>query len=86
MSHPCHKEQIASIKRVEGQIRGILKMIEDGKYCIDILNQLKAVKNAISTVEGKILKNHLQACVKDALTDSNNFDDKVDELLKTLKR
>jgi DNA-binding FrmR family transcriptional regulator len=46
----------------------------------------KAVKNAISTVEGKILKNHLQACVKDALTDSNNFDDKVDELLKTLKR
>ena len=86
MSHPCHKEQISSIKRIEGQVRGILKMVEDEKYCIDILNQLKAVKNAISTVEGKILKSHLQACVKDALTDSNNFDDKVDELLKTLKR
>ena len=65
---------------------GYIKMIEDEKYCIDILNQLKAVKNAILTIEGKILKNHLQACVKDALTDSNNFDDKVDELLKTLKR
>ena len=86
MSHPCHKEQISSIKRIEGQVRGILKMVEDEKYCIDILNQLKAVKNAISTVEGKILKSHLQECVKDALTDSNNFDDKVDELLKTLKR
>ena len=54
MSHPCHKEQIASINRIEGQIRGIAKMIEEEeKYCIDILNQLKAAKSAISTIEGK---------------------------------
>ena len=86
MSHPDHKKELSSVRRIEGQLRGIAKMIEEEKYCIDILNQLKAVKNAISTVEGKILKNHLQECVKDALTDSNNFDDKVDELLKTLKR
>ena len=45
----------------------------------------KLVKNAISSVEGKILKSHLQACVKDALSD-DNFDTKVEELLKTLKR
>jgi DNA-binding FrmR family transcriptional regulator len=86
MSHPCHKEQIPSIKRIEGQVRGIIRMIESDEYCIDILNQLKAAKNAISTVEGKILKNHLQACVKEALVDEQNFDKKVDELVKTLKR
>ena len=45
MSHPSHKEHLSSIKRIEGQIRGIAKMIEDEKYCIDILNQIKAVRN-----------------------------------------
>jgi DNA-binding FrmR family transcriptional regulator len=38
--HPCHKEQLASIRRIEGQIRGIQKMIDEGQYCIDILNQI----------------------------------------------
>ena len=85
MSHPSHKDQLANLNRIEGQIRGIAKMIDDDKYCIDILNQIKAVKNAISSVEGKILKSHLQACIKDALSD-DNFDIKVEELLKTLKR
>ena len=86
MSHPSHKKQLASIKRIEGQIRGVAKMVDEEKYCIDILNQIKAVKNALSTVEGKILKNHLKACVKDALKSDQVFEDKVEELIKTLKR
>ena len=53
MKNPCHKDQISSIRRIEGQIRGIEKMIENGEYCIDILNQLKAAKNSIASVEGK---------------------------------
>ena len=86
MSHPNHKEQLPSLRRIEGQIRGITKMIEDEKYCIDILDQIKAVKNALATVEGRVLKTHLKACVKDALSSDKNFDEKVEELLKTLKR
>ena len=86
MSHPSHKKQLASIKRIEGQIRGVAKMVDEEKYCIDILNQIKAVKNALSTVEGKILKNHLKACVKDALKSDQVFEDKVEELMKTLMR
>ena len=86
MSHPCHEKQLPSRKRIEGQVRGVTKMIEEKKYCIGILNQIKAVKNALSTVEGKIVRNHLQACVKDALEDNTNFDNKVDELVKALKR
>ena len=86
MSHPCHKEQIASINRIEGQIRGIAKMIEEEKYCIDILNQLKAAKSAISTIEGKILKTHLKNCLRNTLNSDVDFEEKVEELLKTLKR
>ena len=86
MSHPNHKEQLPSLRRIEGQVRGITKMIEEEKYCIDILDQVRAVKNALASVEGKVLKVHLKACVKDALRSNKNFDKKVDEVLKTLKR
>jgi len=85
MSHPCHKDQLSSIRRIEGQVRGVEKMIEKGDYCIDILNQIKAVKNSIITVEGKILKKHIKECIKDSLT-GNDFDTKVDEIVKVLKR
>lgn len=86
MSHPCHKKQIASINRIEGQVRGIAKMIEEGKYCVDILNQIKAVRNSIASVEGKILKTHLQQCVKETLQDEQDFEEKVEEIMKVLKR
>ena len=86
MNQPNHRDQLASLRRIEGQVRGITKMIEEEKYCIDILDQIKAVKNSISTVEGRVLKNHLKACVKDALRSDKEFDKKVEELLKTLKR
>tara|TARA_Y100001978_G_C23502681_1_gene341745 strand:+ start:96 stop:356 length:261 start_codon:yes stop_codon:yes gene_type:complete len=86
MSHPNHKGQLPSLRRIEGQVRGITKMIEEEKYCIDILDQIRAVKSALASVEGKVLKIHLKACVKDALRSEKNFDKKVEELLKTLKR
>ena len=86
MSHPDHKDQLPNLKRIEGQSRGIRKMNEEEKYSNHIHNQIKAVKNALSTVEGKILKTHLQACVRDTLSSDKKFDEKVDEILKTLKR
>ena len=50
MKNPCHKEEIPSLNRIEGQVRGIANMIDDDKYCIDILNQIKSVRNAITIV------------------------------------
>ena len=85
MKNPCHKDKISSIRRIEGQIRGIEKMIENGEYCIDILNQLKAAKNSIASVEGKILKTHIEDSVKESLS-GDQFEEKVDEIIKTLKR
>ena len=86
MSHPSHKSELASLRRIEGQLRGIARMVEEEKYCIDILNQIKAVRNSLATVEGKILKTHLRECVKSSLDGGENFDQKVEELLKVLKR
>ncbi|MDA9024642.1 metal-sensitive transcriptional regulator [Gammaproteobacteria bacterium] len=86
MKNPCHKDKLTSLRRIEGQVRGVQNMIEEGKYCIDILNQIKALKNSIITVEGKILKTHLRECIKDSLNGSDDFDLKIDEIMKTMKR
>ena len=86
MSHPSHKAQLASVRRIAGQLRGVEKMIEERQYCVDILNQTKAIRSAISTVEGKILKTHLAECVKGALDRNGDFEEKMEELLKVLKR
>ena len=69
MKNPCHKEEIPNLNRIEGQVRGIANMIDEEKYCIDILNQIKAVRNALTSIEGKILKRHMKECVKEALND-----------------
>lgn len=61
-------------------------MIDEGKYCIDILNQLKAAKSAIATVEAKILEKHIEECVRDSIQSQNQIDTKIAELVKILKR
>ena len=61
-------------------------MVDEGKYCVDILNQLKAAKSAIATVEAKILEKHIEECVRDSLLSQNQVDIKIAELVKVLKR
>lgn len=55
------------LKRVEGQVRGIAQMVSDDRYCIDILNQMQAVKAALAKVESGILKDHAASCVAQAI-------------------
>ncbi|MDB4158354.1 metal-sensitive transcriptional regulator [Gammaproteobacteria bacterium] len=86
MKHPCHKEQLSNLKRIEGQVRGVQGMIEGGKYCVDILNQIKALKNSLITVEARILKTHLRECIKESLEGDDQFDNKIDEIMKIMKR
>ena len=84
--NPIYKDQIVGLKRAEGQIRGVIKMIEDGKYCIDILNQVKASKSALVTIEANILKTHVRECVKDAISNPHDFDIKIEELTKLINK
>ncbi len=86
MKHPCHKDQISNLRRVKGQIEGIERMISDGKYCVDILNQIKATKNAMKSIEGKVLKKHIEECIKESFEDKGNHQNKIDEIVALLKR
>lgn len=58
--------KLVALRRIEGQVRGLQKMIEEGRYCIDILNAAEAVVGALKNVEAGILKDHLAACVRHA--------------------
>ena len=86
MKHATHKDQLINLKKIEGQVRGLQAMIGEEKYCVDILNQIKAVKNAMISVEGKILKVHLRACISGSLGDETLMDNKIEEIVKLLKR
>lgn len=73
-----------NLNRISGQVNGIKQMIEDGRYCPDILIQLQAVRGALKRIEGEILEEHLNACVKDAMRANNPTAqaDKIAELKK----
>jgi len=86
--NPDHQDNIVALKRIEGQVRGVQRMIEDRQYCIDILNQIHAVKGALSRVEEKILQKHFQHCVTTAMTGSSEKEkqQKLDEILALINR
>ncbi len=86
--HPNHESQLNRLNRIEGQVKGIKKMITDQRYCVDILTQLKAVKAAIHKVEQGILKTHIQGCLKNAVSagDSLSVQEKIDEVMALLEK
>lgn len=81
--HPDHSNDIARLNRILGQIEGIKKMIEDKRYCVDILTQTKAVGSAIKGLEASILERHLHHCVSSAIEakNKNESQKKIEELL-----
>jgi DNA-binding FrmR family transcriptional regulator len=84
-----HTKLLNRIKRIEGQLRGISSMIENKKYCIDILNQTKAIKSAIKSVEVIILEKHLSTCFQDAFTKDSSKEireQKIEEIIKVLSQ
>jgi DNA-binding FrmR family transcriptional regulator len=79
---------ITRLNRVEGQVRGISKMVTEGRYCIDILTQLQAVRAALAKVESAILQEHFGKCIEGAITsgDATEQRAKVNELIQLLER
>ena len=80
-------DKLVSLKRIEGQVRGLRRMIEEGRYCMDILNTAEAVIGALRNVEAGILKDHLGACVRHAFEGKSKKDQqaKLDEIYKLFK-
>jgi len=74
---------IKRLKRIEGQVRGIARMLEEDRYCIDVLHQMQAVKSAMARAESEILKDHAASCVEGAIASGNTKAqrEKVSELI-----
>ena len=76
------------LKRIEGQVRGLARMVEDDRYCIDIVTQLSAVRAALRRAEEEILADHASHCVERAIASGNKAEQrrKVAELIEVLSR
>jgi CsoR family transcriptional regulator, copper-sensing transcriptional repressor len=76
------------LKRIEGQVRGLTRMVEQDRYCIDVVTQLSAVRAALRGVEEEVLRDHVGHCVEHAITSGNKADQrrKVAELMDVLGR
>ena len=76
------------LSRIEGQVRGIARMVEDDRYCIDIVTQIGAVRAALRRVEEEILRDHVAHCVDHAIKSGNKVDQrrKVAELMNVMGR
>ena len=76
------------LRRIEGQVRGLARMVEDDRYCIDVVTQLSAVRAALRRAEEEILADHLAHCVEDAIASGNKTEQrrKVAELSAVLRR
>ncbi len=81
-------ELLSRLRKIEGQIRGIQRMVEDDTYCVDILTQISAVVAGMEKVGLKLLRDHMRGCVADAIKAKGpgDVDKKVDEVVKVVER
>ena len=88
LEYPSHAENTVALRRIEGQIRGIQKMIEGKQYCVDILNQIHAVIAALARVEDNILEKHFENCVSNAIQGKSVVEKKkkLSEVMQLIRR
>jgi DNA-binding FrmR family transcriptional regulator len=86
--YPNHEGQLVRLSKIEGQIKGVRRMIEDRRYCIEIVQQVQAVMAALEQVKRGLLESHVRHCVKDAAAseDAERLDEKLDEVIRVMGR
>jgi CsoR family transcriptional regulator, copper-sensing transcriptional repressor len=86
--HAAHNDQLVALRRIEGQVRGVHKMIEEKRYCVDILTQLNSIGGALLRVQDGILQKHLKGCVAHALKGKSETEKqkKINEVLSLIKK
>ena len=85
---PSHTTQLQRLRRIEGQIRGVIKMIENKRYCMDILQQTRAISAALKAVENNIMKDHMTSCVVTALKSNKKKEqaNKIKEVIEVISK
>jgi len=88
MEHQNKDRLLNRLKRIEGQVRGINRMVDEGRYCIDVLTQIQAVRAALAGVETQMLRDHLGHCIESAIVsgDAAEQRQKANELIELLER
>jgi len=83
-----HHNELNRLRRIEGQVRGLQRMIEEDRYCIDILTQIRSVRAALARVSDAVLERHLNHCVAHALTSGSPAEKeaKLQEVLTVIER
>jgi CsoR family transcriptional regulator, copper-sensing transcriptional repressor len=86
MRHAVKTSCLKRLNRIEGQVRGLRRMVEEDRYCIDVITQVSAARAALKRVEDEILKDHVAHCVEHAIVagDQNEQCRKIGELMRTL--
>lgn len=76
----------ARLNRIEGQVRGIARMVDEDAYCIDVLTQISATTRALESVGVKLIEEHLNSCVSEALKNGEDPDEKIKEATQAIAR
>ena len=79
-----YKCLVSRLRRIEGQVRGVCKMVEEDRYCVDILTQVSAIQSALNAFNKELLAQHIKSCVVDDIRAGH--DEVVDELVATLQK
>ena len=82
--HPDHSAEIKRLKRIQGQLEGIERMILERRYCVDILNQTKAVTSAIHSLESALLEKHIRTCVRESFINEESNNEQKEERIKEI--
>ena len=84
--YSMHKQQLQTrLRRVEGQVRGVARMIDEDKYCVDVVTQVAAIQAALDKVSLGLLDGHIRGCVRDEIK-AGGGEARVDELLQVMDR
>jgi DNA-binding FrmR family transcriptional regulator len=80
------KQVLTRLKRIQGQVAGIARMVDEDRYCVDVMTQVSAVVSALRGVEDLVMQNHLNTCVTDAIQgeDQNEKESKISELMEVI--
>ena len=86
--HPDHSGQKSRVNRIRGQVDGIERMIDERRYCVDIVQQIKAARSALTGLENSIMETHLRGSVQSAMTskDAYEAEQKIQEIMKILAK
>ncbi len=88
MTPQTRRSAVNRLRRIEGQVRGIARMVEEDRYCIDVITQVQAVRAALGRLEQEVLKDHVATCVEHAIASGEGESQRrhVAELLKVLDK